>query len=136
MRALIVEDNLTNRQLLIKLLSPFGEIEVAVDGQEAVEIFRKKLAQGERYTLICMDIMMPEIDGYEALAQIRQIEEENNIAPEDAAKVIMTTAVDSSSSVEEAKSLRCDGYLIKPIRKMKLIEELQRLELIPADVLG
>jgi len=136
MRALIVEDNLTNRQLLIKLLSPFGEIEVAVDGQEAVEIFRKKLAQGERYTLICMDIMMPEIDGYEALAQIRQIEEENNIAPEDAAKVIMTTAVDSSSSVEEAKSLRCNGYLIKPIRKMKLMEELQRLELIPADVLG
>jgi len=136
MRALIVEDNLTNRQLLIKLLSPFGEIEVAVDGQEAVEIFRKKLAQGERYTLICMDIMMPEVDGYEALAQIRQLEAENNIAPEDAATVIMTTAVDSPSSVEEAKSLRCDGYLIKPIRKMKLIEELQRLELIPADVLG
>jgi two-component system chemotaxis response regulator CheY len=136
MRALIVEDNLTNRQLLLKLLSPFGEIEVAADGKEAVEIFHKTLASGERYSLICMDIMMPEIDGYEALAQIRQLEEENGIAPEDAAKVIMTTAVDSPSSVEEAKSLRCNGYLIKPIRKIKLIEELQRLELIPSDVLG
>ena len=136
MRVLIVEDNLTNRQLLIKLLSPFGETEVAVDGKEAVDIFHKSLVLGERYSLICMDIMMPEIDGYEALAQIRQFEEENHVAPEDAAKVIMTTAVDSPSSVAEAKSLRCDGYLLKPIRKMKLMEELQRLELIPADVLG
>ena len=135
MRALIVEDKLTNRQLLLKLLTPFGETEVAVDGKEAVDIFRKTLAQGERYSLICMDIMMPEVDGYEALAQIRQLEAENHIAPEEAAKVIMTTAVDSPSSVEEAKSLRCNGYLIKPIRKLKLIEELQRLELIPADVL-
>jgi two-component system, chemotaxis family, chemotaxis protein CheY len=136
MRALIVEDNLTNRQLLLKLLSPFGETEVAVDGREAVEIFRKSCAAGERYQLICMDIMMPEVDGYEALAQIRQIEAENNVAPENMAKVIMTTAVDSPSSVEEAKSLRCDGYLLKPIRKLKLMEELQRLELIPADVMG
>lgn len=136
MRVLIAEDNLTNRQLLLKLLSPFGETEVAVDGKEAVEIFRKSCAQGERYHLICMDIMMPEVDGYEALAQIREIEEENNIAPEDAVKVIMTTAVDSPSSMEEAKALRCDGYLLKPIRKMKLMEELQRLELIPADVMG
>jgi len=135
MRVLIVEDNLTNRQLLIKLLSPFGETEVAVDGREAVDIFHKSLALGERYNLICMDIMMPEIDGYEALAQIRQLEAENHVAPEDAVKVIMTTAVDSPSSVAEAKSLRCDGYLIKPIRKLKLMEELQRLELIPADVL-
>ena len=136
MRVLIAEDNLTNRQLLIKLLSPFGETEVAVNGKEAVEIFRKTLALGERYSLICMDIMMPEVDGYEALAQIRQLEAENHIAPEDAAKVIMTTAVDSPSSVEEANSLRCDGYLIKPIRKIKLLDELQRLGLIPADVLG
>jgi len=136
MRALIVEDNLINRQLLLKLLSPFGEIEVAVDGKEAVDIFHKSLALGERYSLICMDIMMPEIDGYEALAQICQLEAENHVAPEDATKVIMTTAVDSPSSVEEAKSLRCDGYLLKPIRKIKLIEELQRLELIPANVLG
>lgn len=136
MRVLIVEDNLTNRQLLLKLLSPFGETEVAVDGKEAVEIFRKSLALGERYSLICMDIMMPEVDGYEALAQIRQLEEENHVTPEDAAKVIMTTTVDSPSSVEEAKSLRCDGYLIKPIRKMKLMEELQQLKLIPVDVLG
>ena len=136
MRVLIVEDNLTNRQLLLKLLSPFGETEVTVDGKEAVDIFRKTLALGERYSLICMDIMMPELDGYEALAQIRQIEEENDIAPEDAAKVIMTTAVDSPSSVKVAKSLRCDGYLLKPIRKLKLMEELQRLELIPADVMG
>ena len=136
MRFLIVEDNLTNRQLLLKLLSPFGDTKVAVDGKEAVDIFRKSFAQGERYHLICMDIMMPEVDGYEALAQIRQIEEENHVAREDAAKVIMTTAVDSPSSVAEAKSLRCDGYLLKPIRKMKLIEELQRMNLIPADVLG
>ena len=136
MRVLIVEDNLTNRQLLIKLLSPFGETEVAVDGKDAVDIFHKSLALGERYNLICMDIMMPEIDGYEALAQIRQLEAENHVAPEDAAKVIMTTAVDSPSSMAEAKSLHCDGYLLKPIRKMKLMEELQRLELIPADVLG
>ncbi len=136
MRVLIVEDYLINRQMLVKLLSPFGETEVAVDGKEAVDIFHKSLVRGEHYNLICMDIMMPEIDGYEALTQIRQLEAEHHVAPEDVVKVIMTTAVDSPSSVAEAESLRCDGYLLKPIRKIKLIEELQRLELVPADVLG
>ncbi|MBN1846493.1 MAG: response regulator [Sedimentisphaerales bacterium] len=136
MRALIVEDNLTNRQLLLKLLEPFGSCEVAIDGKEAVDIFRKAVGGNERIDLICMDVMMPEMDGYEALGRIRQIEQELNVPAGEAVKVVMTTAVDSPSSVEEAETHRCDGYLLKPIRKVKLYEELQRLSIIPAGAIG
>jgi two-component system chemotaxis response regulator CheY len=131
MRVLIVEDNPTNRQLMLKMLSPLGECSEAVDGREAVHAFRQALDDKNPYDLICLDVMMPQMDGHEALAHIRQIEREHHIPDERSVKVIMTTAVHSPHSIAEAQQSGCNGYLVKPIRKVALYEELERLELIP-----
>ena len=75
MKTLIVEDDFTSRLFLQTFLSRYGECHIAVNGREAVEAFRMAADNGSPYDLICMDIMMPEMDGQEAVKQIRALEE-------------------------------------------------------------
>jgi len=132
LRALVIDDRDTNRLLLLKFLSPWMEGDAAADGEDGVEAFEKALHEGKPYKLICLDVMMPGMDGHETLARIRQIEKNAKIPEQNQAKIIMTTAVDSPNSINEAIKLGANGYLVKPVRKTNLIEELEKLELIPA----
>ena len=130
MKILVVEDDFKNRKLLQSQLSLFGECDTAVDGEEAILAFRMSLDNQQPYDLICMDIRMPNIDGKEALRKIRQIENKLGCQDEDKVKVIMTTALDDAEAVVESYEEGATAYLIKPITKQKLVEELLRLDLI------
>ncbi len=60
-------------------MSQFGDCDVTVDGMEAIEVFLMSLEEGDYYDLVCLDIMMPEVDGIKALKTMRKLEEERNI---------------------------------------------------------
>ena len=128
MKVLIVEDDFTSRLLLQKLLSSYGESHIAVNGKEAVSAFCGALEAGQPYDLVCLDIMMPEKDGHEALKEMRALEESRGILSTRGAKVIMTTALGDIKSVASAYNELCDGYLVKPIDKAKLIALLDELK--------
>ncbi|MCP4711979.1 MAG: response regulator [Planctomycetes bacterium] len=130
MKALIVEDNPTNQRLLLNMLSTLAKCDIAKDGKEGVDYYQRALADNEPYDVICLDVMMPVMDGHEALAEIRRIEQESQIPADQQVKILMTTAVNSPSSIDGARESGCDGYLVKPIRKVTLYEELERLELM------
>lgn len=130
MKTLIVEDDFAIRLLLQELLKEYGPTHIAVNGREAVAAFRQALEAGQPYSLICLDIMMPEMDGQTALREIRQLEEDNNIFSSEGAKVIMTTALEHPKDVIAAFSGLCDAYLVKPIDKSKLLEHLRTMRLI------
>lgn len=131
MRSLIAEDDFTSRKLLQKILSEFGESDVAVNGKEAVDAFNDALEGGQPYDLICLDIMMPEMDGQEVLKRIRQREKESGVRQPNEVKVVMTTALDSPREVIEAYYRGgCTSYLVKPIEKRKLIEVLKHYQLV------
>jgi two-component system, chemotaxis family, chemotaxis protein CheY len=130
MKALIVEDNFMNRMLLQEYLKGYGECHIAVNGKEAVGAVRSALESGKPYDLICLDIMMPEMDGQEALKEIRALEESYMIIHGRNSIIIMTTALKDLKNVSEAYSNLCDGYLTKPIRKEKFLEYLRNLKLI------
>ncbi len=130
MKTLIVEDDFTSRLLLQELLKGFGPTHLAVDGREAVDAFRRAQEANQPYTLICLDIMLPEMDGQTALREMRQLEEDNNIFSSDGAKVIMITALDHPKDVIAAFSGLCDAYLVKPIDKAKLLAHLRTMHLI------
>jgi two-component system, chemotaxis family, chemotaxis protein CheY len=129
LKLLLAEDDFASRLLLQTYLSKFGECHVAVNGAEAVQAFRMKLERGERYDLICMDIMMPEMDGREAVRQIRALEEEHGILSTAGVKIVMTTAVDDVKEVIRCFHELCDAYLVKPIDLAKLEERMRAYNL-------
>jgi len=130
MKTLIVEDDFTGRLLLQQILKDYGSSDTAVNGVEAVNAMSIALEAGDPYDLICLDIMMPEMDGHSALRELRMLEEIRNIAPSKRAKIIMTTALASMKDVMAAYHGMCDGYMVKPIEKAKFIRELHNLGLV------
>ena len=130
MKALIVEDDFTSRLLLQEILKIHGSIHIAVNGNEAVEAVKLALESNEPYDLICLDIMMPEKDGHAALKEIRELEKAKHIANGKGSKIIMTTALADKANVLQANEEQCDSYLLKPISKSKLLQELRKLKVI------
>ena len=114
MKTLIVEDDFTSRLLLQELLKSYGPSHIAVNGKEAVEAVQVALETGKPYDLICLDIMMPEMDGQEALRLIREQEESRGILSSRGAKIVMTTALDDPRNVMVAYISLCDANLTKP----------------------
>lgn len=129
MKILIVEDDFISRKVMLLCLSEFGECDIAVDGIEAIDAVRHALDDGASYDLICLDIMMPNMNGQEALRKIRLLEEERGVLVGRGVKVIMTTAMSDHKSIISAFREDCDSYLIKPIHKKDIMDKLSELGL-------
>ena len=130
MKTLIVEDDFTCRLLLQEILKAYGPVHVAVNGREAVEAVKAGFESRQPYDLICLDLMMPEMGGYEALDQIRNAENVWGIKPSQGVKVVVTTALDRLEHVSQAFRGLCDAYLVKPIEKAALVAQLRELGLV------
>lgn len=129
MKSLIVEDDFAARRLMQIYLAAYGDCSVAINGIEAVNAVTASLEQNDPFDLICLDIMMPEMDGMEALAKIREIEKEHGIEGLDVSKIIMTTAKNLTKDIFGAFKIGCESYLIKPIKKQDLLKEMEKLGL-------
>ncbi|MBF0177738.1 MAG: response regulator [Magnetococcales bacterium] len=126
MRILIVDDQFNNRMLLEKILAKHGVCDFAVNGLEAVEMFQFAVEDGQPYQLVCMDIMMPLMDGQEALARIREIEKNSDQTGVSPAVVFMISALDTEEQVVKAFFRgKCDDYITKPITPAKMLEKLK-----------
>jgi len=131
MKCLIVEDDFISRRVLKELLSSHFDCDIAVNGEEGVTSFRLAHEGKRPYELICMDIMMPVLDGHEALRQIRELEKELGVPQSMEAKVIMTTALGDPKTVFQAYNEGgATAYIVKPVSKQKLMTELRTLGLV------
>ncbi len=130
MKILLAEDDFASRKFMMRFLEKYGECDVTVDGMEAVEAFKMALEAKEGYDLVCLDIMMPVLDGYQALSQIREIEKEYGVPEKERVKIIMTTALNEKRNVTKAFELGCTAYAGKPIDQDKFENVLRKLELI------
>lgn len=127
LRILVAEDELISRILMQEMMKGLGCVHTAANGKEAIEAARMALQRRKPYQLICLDIMMPEVDGLAALAAIRQLEDEADLPPMQSARILMTSASGEMSHVKAAAAGRCDGYLIKPIERNALMRQLAKL---------
>ena len=130
MKTLIVEDDFVNRLVLQKRLEQYGEVHIAVNGDEALQAVKSLLDNKDRYDLICLDIMLPGMDGHEALKQIRAAESESGYQVGQGSRIVMTTALKDADNVMGAFRGEADGYLVKPIEADQLHKQLQTLGLL------
>lgn len=129
MNILIVEDDIISQNIILDCLSEY-KCSLASNGIEAVEMFRLALDQNNPYYLICMDIILPDLDGYESMKKIRAIEKEYNVPKEKSVKVIITTIVNDSKNLKKGFDLNCDAYAGKPINKKQLINTIKSLSML------
>ncbi|MCX7708984.1 MAG: response regulator [Clostridia bacterium] len=127
MKILIVEDDMTSRKFLQKLLAQYGECDMVVDGLEALDAFLFSLKENHPYDLVCLDVMMPKVDGIKVLKAIRDLETQKGILPRKRVKVIMTTALTGTDYVQSAFELGCEAFASKPIDTKKFLEVMGRL---------
>lgn len=115
-KVLIVDDTVFMRKLLKNILfsGGFDIVGEAENGKQAVELYKQL-----KPDLVTMDIVMPEMNGIEALKAIKQIDPN--------AKVVMCTAVGQEQMVKAAIKLGAKGYIVKPFQAAKVIEEVKKV---------
>ncbi len=129
---LVVEDDFGSRRMMQKLLKDYGDVDVVVDGEEAVQAFSMTRDDDIKYAAIFLDIMMPRMDGHEALKRIRAMEKELGVNPASEVKIIMTTVLEDPRNVVDAYfSGGATSYLVKPVDRLKVRSEMQKLGFLP-----
>ena len=127
MKILIVEDDLSSRKFLYKFMCNYGECDITVDGMEGLDAYLMALDEDEPYDLICLDIMMPKVDGVKVLKTIREIEKQRNLEDDTKVKIIMTTALNEVDLVKNSFNSGCEVYATKPIDIKKLESVMEKL---------
>jgi len=115
---LVVEDNPVNRHLVKVLLGKLGHsVTLAADGKEALELFSQ-----QRFDLVLMDIQMPEMDGYQTTAAIRNHERVHDMPR---TPILALTARAHQSDREQCATAGMDGHVSKPIQSGELRRALE-----------
>jgi len=113
---LVAEDNFVNLKLVMRLLERWGQrVTIAANGREALDAFKKKA-----FDLVILDIQMPELDGFEVAAAIRDLEKQTGrYTP-----ILALTAHALAGQQEECLARGMDGFASKPIQPRKLLKTL------------
>jgi len=126
MKTLILEDDYAGRLILQRMVNPYGEVKVAVNGTEALKLFLAAHDEGAPFEVVFLDLMVPQMSGHAVLREIRSYEQRKGIAKDQAAKVLMTTAINDKESVLQAIKNGCDAYLVKPIHQEQVMDYLRK----------
>ena len=127
MRVLIAEDDMISRKIMLKMLETRGECDFALNGIEAVDAVYLSMKEKRPYDLICLDIMLPKIDGLSVLKSIRDLERQMGT---ETAIVIIITALETEKVVKEAFDIGANAYATKPIDKSKFLEVLSKFKMV------
>ncbi len=130
MKTLIVDDVAVNCRVIKGFIGCYGICDVASNARTAIKLFQKAWEEKEPYDLICLDIMMPEIDGHKTLQLIRTLEDRMRIDSSACAYIIMISSRDDQEASLRSRELGCDDYFVKPLNRVKLIHKLEELGLI------
>lgn len=130
MRILIAEDDRTSCEYLSGVLSAYGECDTVFNGLEALDAYIMAMRDFRNYDLICLDVMMPKVDGVSVLKAIRDYEAQMGVIPTRRSKIMIISALAETRHLQSAINHGCDAYVMKPIEVDMLIETLKKMGLI------
>ena len=134
-RALIVDDSRYQRHFFIQALTGRLETEEAADGRQAVMQFAAARQAGRPFDLVVMDILMPVLDGHEALAGIRRLEREAGLDGTALTPAVMLSSLDDPANMLRAQfESGAQAYVTKPFEARTLLEALASLGLTENDL--
>jgi len=138
---LVVDDDYLTRRTLTAMLKPYGSCDVASDGKDAILAFTSAL-DDRPYDLVCMDIMMPGMDGFETVRQIRSAEmiaaarslretgaSHGSFQRSDVVIIMTSTLDDPESYINACYRCGANAYLVKPINPESLSSTLEHFSL-------
>jgi two-component system chemotaxis response regulator CheY len=127
MRSLIVDDDDIGRMMLAAFIEDFGICDLAENGKVALELYNNAIAEGQPYDLVCLDIIMPVMDGRSTLARIRETDKIRGSR----SKVFMISACNSPKDIQGAFfEGDCDDYVVKPFHREAIMQLFERHHLI------
>ena len=124
MKTLIVDNEEADRVAVQQILLEFSECDFADNGREAVNAFQRAWSGGDPYDLVCLDIQMPVLDGFETLRILREMEGAMNLTDAERCRIFMITAHTAVRGKDRARTLGCDAYFLKPIRRVLFANRL------------
>lgn len=127
MKILVAEDDQASRKFFTQFLSQYGEVDRVVDGLETLDAYSIAMQDHSPYDLICLDIMMPKVDGVKVLKAIRDYENKKGIEPGRRVKVIITTALAETEYVKKAFEIGCEAYAAKPVNTKEMQDLMEKL---------
>ena len=134
LKILIADDQLIYRETLRVVLQPHGHCVLVEDGVQAVQAFQEALVANDPFRLVLLDIQMPNMNGQEALLQIRKMEKLRHglsLSNCEYSYVLMQTSLDDPSQLVTAyKEGHCNGYIVKPVDQDELLERLRKHHII------
>ena len=129
-RALVVDDVAANCRVMKALLARYGTADTVMHARDAVSAFQVAWKEARPYNLICLDIMLPDIDGVKLLEVLRKMEAAMNLDEKQRAKVVMVSALDDNKFMGRCRELGACGFLVKPIDSSELANCLRKTGLI------
>jgi CheY-like chemotaxis protein len=113
MKVLVVDDSAVDRLFLSVFLEEIADTDFAKNGEEALAHIERAISNGGNYDLICLDFIMPEMDGPRTLTSIRGLEAASSVQP---SKIFMITSCSSPDEmIEVITAGDCDDYIVKPV---------------------
>lgn len=134
LRALIVDDDPVSKRFLAEILAPYAACDLAANGRQGLDAFGRALAERRPYDVILLDVLMPGMDGLQALEGMRHLERQQGVGLADAAKVIMVSASDDSRNVYRAFFQgQAMSFLSKPFSGDSVLDELRKFDIIDSE---
>lgn len=127
MRILVVDDESVSRKSMRYILSEFGECILAENAANAISEFKKAWHDWRPFSLITLDIGLPDMNGVELLSQIRHLEKEKNIPENERVKIIMVTSHSDKDRVIDCLKAGCDEFIVKPADRESMASKLSRI---------
>ncbi|MGB9907832.1 MAG: response regulator [Candidatus Saccharicenans sp.] len=123
LRVLVVDDNETNRIILKEMLQSWRmKPEEAASGPQALELIQAAISRQEAFGLFILDLSMPEMDGFELIRKVKEIEEARQVP------IIILTSADRVGDLHQARELGAQAYLVKPVRPSDLLDTIMAIK--------